>query len=368
MINDEKLKQKRLEVLKYVQNVNNTDEKASKINLCFVLLNTLIYLGSEKENILPFAFRKYSYALEQYINSSNIADDASYLICASFLKEYYFYIKYIKDDNKDKPEIFDAYNTWEIFLRNEFQIKGQGIFDFNYYKNLKNDRFLDYFYLSLSIQERKFKSKLEQLENAKVNGLREINERKGTLDSELQNFDKNIIKNRNETNELASLLEKQKTAFNFVGLSKGFEKILKKKTCAKWTSFVLLFLITLSMFTILGYYHNSLPDEPTEIFDFWKFLMPYLGLEFILLYLFRVVLKHYNSIQTQIMQIELRQSLCQFIQSYADYAKEIKEKDGTSLDKFENLIFSSIVSTSEQVPSTFDGLEHITNLIKSAKS
>ena len=122
------------------------------------------------------------------------------------------------------------------------------------------------------------------------------------------------------------------------------------------------------MFTILGYYHNSLPDEPTEIFDFWKFLMPYLGLEFILLYLFRVVLKHYNSIQTQIMQIELRQSLCQFIQSYADYAKEIKEKDGTSLDKFENLIFSSIVSTSEQVPSTFDGLEHITNLIKSAKS
>lgn len=134
-------------------------------------------------------------------------------MCASFLKEYYFYIKYIKDDNKDKPEIFDAYNTWEIFLRNEFQIKGQGIFDFNYYKNLKNDRFLDYFYLSLSIQERKFKSKLEQLENAKVNGLREINERKGTLDSELQNFDKNIIKNRNETNELASLLEKQKNSF-----------------------------------------------------------------------------------------------------------------------------------------------------------
>lgn len=139
-----------------------------------------------------------------------------------------------------------------FFLGSEFQIKGQGIFDFNYYKSLKNDRFLDYFYLSLSIQERKFKSKLEQLENAKVNGLREINERKGTLDAELQDFDKNIIKNRNETNELASLLENQKTAFNFVGLSKGFENILKKKTCAKWTSFVLLFLITLSMFTIWG--------------------------------------------------------------------------------------------------------------------
>ena len=121
MINDEKLKQKRLEVLKYVPNVNNTDEEASKINLCFVLLNTLIYLGSEKENILPFAFRKYSYALEQYINSSNIADDASYLMCAAFLKEYYFYIKYIKDDNKDDPEILDAYNAWEIFWEVNFR-------------------------------------------------------------------------------------------------------------------------------------------------------------------------------------------------------------------------------------------------------
>ena len=365
MIDNEKLKQKISEISKYGKSANNTDEETIKVNLCLVLLNALIYLGDERETILPFSFRKYDVALEKYINSSNIADDASYLICASFLKEYYFYIKYMDDSGY---YFHDVYGAWEDFKKYDLKIKSQGYFDFNYYQHLKNDDFLDHFYLSLSIQERKFKSKLEKLENAKVNTLREINERKGALDAELQDFDKNIIKNRNETHELASLLKKQKTAFNFVGLSKGFEKILKKKTCAKWTSFFLLSLITLSMFTILGYYRNTLPNEPTEIFDFWKFSMPYLGLEFILLYLFRVVLKHYNSIQTQIMQIELRQSLCQFIQSYADYAKEIKEKDGASLDKFENLIFSSIVSTSEQVPSTFDGLEHITNLLKSAKS
>ena len=367
MINDEKLKQKFLEVSKYAQSLDGTNEESAKVNLCLVLLNALIYLGDERENILPFSFRKYSYALERYINHSDIAGDVSYLICASFLKEYYCYIKYIKSD-VPVPEPSDACDAWDEFKKCEFQIQDKGYFNFDYYQRLKNDDFLDYFYLSLSIQERKFKSKLEQLENAKVNGLREINERKGTLDAELQDFDKTIIKYRNETDELASLLKEQKTAFNFVGLSKGFENILKKKTCAKWTSFFLLSLITLSMFTILGHYRNTLPNEPTEIFDFWKFSMPYFGLEFVLLYLFRVVLKHYNSIQTQIMQIELRQSLCQFIQSYADYAKEIKEKDGASLDKFENLIFSSIVSTSEQVPSTFDGLEHITNLLKNAKS
>ncbi|HDR1137280.1 TPA: hypothetical protein QB640_002020 [Pasteurella multocida] len=64
------------------------------------------------------------------------------------------------------------------------------------------------------------------------------------------------------------------------------------------------------------------------------------------------------------MQLELRQSLCQFIQNYADYAKEIKEKDSASLEKFENLIFSSILSSPDKVPSTFDGLDQLANIVK----
>lgn len=100
----------------------------------------------------------------------------------------------------------------------------------------------------------------------------------------------------------------------------------------------------------------------------WKLAIPFTGAEIILLYFFRVILNHYNSLQTQIMQLELRQSLCQFIQSYADYAKEIKEKDGASLEKFENLIFSSILSSPDKVPSTFDGLEQLSNLIKNMRS
>ena len=156
MINDKKLKQKFLEVSKYAQSLDGTNEEAAKVNLCLVLLNALIYLGDERENTLPFSFRKYSQSLEHYINSSNIADDVSYLICASFLKEYYCYLKYIKYDIYESS---DAYDAWEIFKREEFQIKGQGYFNFDYYQSLRNDEFLDNFYLSLSIQERKFKSK-----------------------------------------------------------------------------------------------------------------------------------------------------------------------------------------------------------------
>lgn len=130
-----------------------------------------------------------------------------------------------------------------------------------------------------------------------------------------------------------------------------------------------IFLITVPIVFLGGRFLNWFSEYNINWNDIgWEHTLPIFGLEFVLIYFFRVVLTHYNSIQTQIMQIELRQSLCQFIQSYADYAKEIKEKDGGSLEKFENLIFSSILSTPDKVPSTFDGLEQLSNLIKNLKS
>lgn len=64
------------------------------------------------------------------------------------------------------------------------------------------------------------------------------------------------------------------------------------------------------------------------------------------------------------VQIELRKTLCQFIQNYSDYSKNIKEKDANSLEKFENLIFSGLVTNEDKLPSTFDGIEQLTKLIK----
>jgi hypothetical protein len=67
------------------------------------------------------------------------------------------------------------------------------------------------------------------------------------------------------------------------------------------------------------------------------------------------------------MQIELRQALCQFIQSYATYSKEIKTQDTGALEKFESLIFSWLLYDPDKLPSTFDGIEQIGNFIKSIK-
>lgn len=68
------------------------------------------------------------------------------------------------------------------------------------------------------------------------------------------------------------------------------------------------------------------------------------------------------------MQIELRQTLCQFIQSYAGYSSEIKKQDAGALEKFESIIFSGVLSDPEKLPSTYDGMGQIGNLIKSIKN
>ncbi|OOR92660.1 hypothetical protein B0183_04825 [Glaesserella parasuis] len=196
---------------------------------------------------------------------------------------------------------------------------------------------------------------------------------KNDIEREKDKLSHFINEKQEKVQQLAKQLEEQKTAFNFVGLSQGFENLLSQKRYAKWTSFTIMsifciLLIVLPIFFLGGRFLNWFHEYNIQWKDIgWEQMLPVLGLELILIYFFRVVLNHYNSIQTQIMQLELRQSLCQFIQSYADYAKEIKEKDGASLEKFENLIFSSILSSPDKVPSTFDGLEQLSNFLKEIK-
>lgn len=188
-----------------------------------------------------------------------------------------------------------------------------------------------------------------------------FNDRKQELENKLIEYQVELDKKLDIVEVLNKRLEKQETAFNFVGLSQGFQAILTKKNNARNWTFGILCVMLMATLTPVG-------------FSFWKFtqgeelswqkMLPVIGLEFVLIYFFRVVLSHYNSIQTQIMQLELRQSLCQFIQNYAEYAKEMKANDGVSLEKFENLIFSSILSNPDKVPGTFDGVESLTALVK----
>lgn len=186
-----------------------------------------------------------------------------------------------------------------------------------------------------------------------------------------EDWDKEFSTKEARITELKEKLDEYQTGFNFVGLHQGFSNLANKKIRESRTLSHLLFVIG---FLIL------LPICSELVFVFWKifsgevmdlnhliFLIPLISLEIILIYFFRVVLLNYRSVKAQILQIELRQTLCEFIQSYADYSSAIKKKDSEVLNKFENLIFSGVLSDPEKLPSTFDGLEQIAALIKNIK-
>jgi hypothetical protein len=171
-----------------------------------------------------------------------------------------------------------------------------------------------------------------------------------------------------EVNSLNEALEKQKTEFNFVGLNQGFDDIRKKKLSelcpVKWFSRFLIFMVLVLPIGLL------VAKEVWSVSGLEANLqraIPILGLELLALYFYRVNLQHMRSIKAQMVQLELRQALCQFIESYAKYSKKIKDDNGAALDKFENLIFSGLAVNENAVPTSFDGLEPLANLIKSFK-
>lgn len=177
---------------------------------------------------------------------------------------------------------------------------------------------------------------------------------------------------KQEVEELKSRLDEQKIAFNFVGLNQGFANLAYKKyrelALLFWSLITIGFLALLPIiYHIYHTYINFHPNMEVNIDHFFLFI-PVFSIEIIIIYFFRIVLLNYRSVKAQIMQIELRQTLCQFIQSYADYSSKIKKLDPSALDKFENLIFSGVLSNPEKLPSTYDGLEQIAALIKNIKN
>lgn len=184
------------------------------------------------------------------------------------------------------------------------------------------------------------------------------------IESEKQEISNFLNEKQKNVDTLAKKLENLKNSYNFVLLNQGFEQILKQKNVSKWLLFasvVAMGIITVSPL-LYKIYKNSWSEMT------WQEIAFGVGLELILIYFFRVILNEYNSVKTQIMQLELRVSLCQFIQSYAEYAKEIKQDDPSALEKFENVVFSNILADSRDMPSTFDSVEQIGNFIKNIKS
>ena len=209
------------------------------------------------------------------------------------------------------------------------------------------------------------------INDANIGVFKEFEQKKSEAEELRDKWESEIAQKEEEVTQLKNKLDEYKTGFNFVGLYQGFSDLREEKQKEAFWLFLSLIamgvvilspLIFQLMAVVFDIYNpKSITSEPLLIF------IPIVSIEVILIYYFRVILINHRSTKTQLMQIELRQTLCQFIQSYAEYSAKIKKEDESALDKFENLIFSGVISDPGKIPSTYDGLEQIGNVIKSIK-
>lgn len=208
------------------------------------------------------------------------------------------------------------------------------------------------------------------LKSTDINKVEEFIRTKDVSISKIDTWNNEFQEKKSAVEILKDKLDTYQTAFNFVGLYQGFSSLLKKKvdeldSLKIQYFFIGLIIISIPLLELAWVFDNLNSIDSTKVLFI---VFPTLTLLFVLFWFFRIVLHNIKSVKSQIMQLELRMTLCQFIQSYAEKSKELKEANKEGFEKFENIIFSSIVSSDENIPSTFDGMEHVSNLLKNFKS
>lgn len=187
----------------------------------------------------------------------------------------------------------------------------------------------------------------------------------------VEKFQTDLDEREKRVENFRAKLSEYEVAFNFVGLAQGFEKLaLSKRSEISSLKFWMVILgigLLIPLLVEIMMIDTHLSTGDLLLPKFLLIALPTLSIVIIMIYYFRVLLHNYRSAKSQLLQIDLRRTLCEFIQSYAEYSAEIKAKDKVALSKFENVIFSGIVSVDEQLPSTYDGLDQLGKLIGSLK-
>ncbi|ATZ94405.1 hypothetical protein [Dickeya fangzhongdai] len=173
-----------------------------------------------------------------------------------------------------------------------------------------------------------------------------------------------------EINALDDKVSRLRTEYNFVGLSSGFNKIKEKKEeelrkveVYYQNLFGCIFIAPVIVFILHFIKSDFYPTDYSALFLFF----PLLTVELALIYFFRLSYLEAKSIRTQLVQIELRLSLCAFIEGYVDYRKKVEMKEPDLFKLFDSMIFSPIQVNENNIPSMFDGVEAIANLVDKVK-
>ncbi|WP_199506690.1 MULTISPECIES: hypothetical protein [unclassified Psychrobacter] len=239
--------------------------------------------------------------------------------------------------------------------------------DFQYYSDiLSDDSFKRLSFLWFSIPKRVFDIHLKQnLSKESLENIKKLQENEDVITKNIETS-KKLLK---QTQDLKNTLEEQRSEYNFVSLSKGFtslKDVKKKEMDDEKTIYRILMgciiLIIIAKFLWSIFY---LSQENINNLIFITATVSTIFLLLVILYFFRISLSNIKSIRSQILQIDLRITLCQFIHNYNLDTEGLREGMKESFDNFEKVIFAPIVANEDQMPNTFDGLDQITNLLSS---
>ena len=185
------------------------------------------------------------------------------------------------------------------------------------------------------------------------------------IESRKKKWNDDVSEVQKRADELHRALQTYKHGFNFAGLYRGFDNLKESKAVEKKDASKMLSV--LAVLTLTPLIANIIHLGFAGTFGLLNAVISVscLSLFAVSMYYFRVVLHNYKSLQSQILQIDLRLTLCQFIQSYVEYAGEVGNNE--LLDKFESIIFSNIVPDGSQIPAVHDGVEELAKLVAAIK-
>jgi hypothetical protein len=210
------------------------------------------------------------------------------------------------------------------------------------------------------------------LGSSAIVNLRNIEQYSGEVAQRFGEWDRSLGQHEEHVQRLEKALKEYETGFNFVGLHKGFDDLAqeKKKELSKLRIAMLamgaLALAPVAAELIFVFLNVARFDAVRWALTASAF--PVISLTVLFVYYFRMAARAVDGAKSQLLQLELRKTLCRFIQSYADYANKMKDSRAESLAKFENIVFSGVVNSEEKMPATFDGMDQLTKLLKAVKA
>lgn len=253
---------------------------------------------------------------------------------------------------------FSMYDYF-IYTKNDFPlrlIKG----DFQSLQNENNELYIIKESVNnLSVRSNQIINKFNEIDESGGNYILKFKSEMQEISEELRS---GIFENVKIIKELESNVNEINAGLTFIGLEKAYEKFAiqkgrEKKNARNVLKISIAFLFLPLLIKVISYLFGI-------VYNFYGYALTATA-TLLLLYLFRVSLLNYQSLKAELTQINLRRSLCMFIQGYTEFST--KHNGQSSLSKFESLVFSNVIPDSKKIPSTLDGLEQLAKLFESIK-